>query len=331
MIVPCMVNSWLYCSFDKNCRPGAASSVRISSASSPPMKKNDEAGDAVHDADQLVIGGSDQFVDQVAFGTGPGRVRADWPRVLPTGALRLSTAPPNIQHRTGIQNPVTTRILASEQGAGRVGPTNCRKWPQRRSPGRFGRPVPSWPDVSVGPVRSGGKRLPLRPPTRLSVAAVAVTAAVVATCSGCGSSQPGPKGVIDSTAGHSHHPNRGGRGAGKRPQARRVVRTRRRRGRFGAGDPTGPQRRGSQSGSGRRCPPRRSASWCSPATCSTLCARWACSRGSSAAALPDGSSSQPVLPGQRRARAARRRYPQQSRPGGDRGGAPGPDPGLAGR
>ena len=40
MIVPCMVNSWLYCSFDRNCSPGAASSVRISSAISPPMKKN---------------------------------------------------------------------------------------------------------------------------------------------------------------------------------------------------------------------------------------------------------------------------------------------------
>ena len=39
MIVPCMVNSWLNCSLDKNCRPGAANSVRISSASRPPMKK----------------------------------------------------------------------------------------------------------------------------------------------------------------------------------------------------------------------------------------------------------------------------------------------------
>ena len=39
MIVPCMVNSWLNCSFDKNCRPGCANSVRINSASRPPMKK----------------------------------------------------------------------------------------------------------------------------------------------------------------------------------------------------------------------------------------------------------------------------------------------------
>src|SRR5437764_665354 len=40
MIVPCMVNSWLYCSSDRNCRPGRASSVRISRAMNPPMKKN---------------------------------------------------------------------------------------------------------------------------------------------------------------------------------------------------------------------------------------------------------------------------------------------------
>ena len=40
MIVPCMVNSWLYCSWDRNCRPGAASSARISSAIRPPTMKN---------------------------------------------------------------------------------------------------------------------------------------------------------------------------------------------------------------------------------------------------------------------------------------------------
>jgi hypothetical protein len=40
MIVPCMVNSWLYCSFDKNCKPGAASSVRMNSAINPPTMKN---------------------------------------------------------------------------------------------------------------------------------------------------------------------------------------------------------------------------------------------------------------------------------------------------
>jgi cytochrome c oxidase subunit 1 len=37
MIVPCMVNSWLYCSGDRNCSPGRASSPRISMAMKPPI------------------------------------------------------------------------------------------------------------------------------------------------------------------------------------------------------------------------------------------------------------------------------------------------------
>ncbi len=40
MIVPCIVNSWLYCSGERNCMPGRASSVRISSAITPPTMKN---------------------------------------------------------------------------------------------------------------------------------------------------------------------------------------------------------------------------------------------------------------------------------------------------
>jgi hypothetical protein len=43
MIVPCIVNSWLYCSFDKNCSPGTASSARISIAIRPPAMKNPNA------------------------------------------------------------------------------------------------------------------------------------------------------------------------------------------------------------------------------------------------------------------------------------------------
>ena len=38
MIVPCIVNSWLYCSSDTNCRPGTASSARIASAIRPATK-----------------------------------------------------------------------------------------------------------------------------------------------------------------------------------------------------------------------------------------------------------------------------------------------------
>ncbi len=38
--VPCIVNAWLNCSFDRNWLPGLASSARISSASTPPIRKN---------------------------------------------------------------------------------------------------------------------------------------------------------------------------------------------------------------------------------------------------------------------------------------------------
>jgi hypothetical protein len=39
MIVPCIVNSWLYCSGVKYCMPGRANSMRIISARTPPMAK----------------------------------------------------------------------------------------------------------------------------------------------------------------------------------------------------------------------------------------------------------------------------------------------------
>src|SRR6478735_604051 len=37
MIVPCMVNSWLYCSGVRNCIPGRASSARMNRAIRPPI------------------------------------------------------------------------------------------------------------------------------------------------------------------------------------------------------------------------------------------------------------------------------------------------------
>ena len=41
MIVPCIVNSWLYCSLVcRICMPGSNSSARISSAITPPKQKN---------------------------------------------------------------------------------------------------------------------------------------------------------------------------------------------------------------------------------------------------------------------------------------------------
>ncbi len=40
MIVPCMVNAWLYCSLERICRPGRASSARMAIASAPAIRKN---------------------------------------------------------------------------------------------------------------------------------------------------------------------------------------------------------------------------------------------------------------------------------------------------
>ena len=37
--VPCMVNSWLYCSLLKNCKPGDANSARIPNAIAPAITK----------------------------------------------------------------------------------------------------------------------------------------------------------------------------------------------------------------------------------------------------------------------------------------------------
>ncbi len=38
--VPCIVKAWLNCSFEMSCRPGRASSARMSSAIRPPKQKN---------------------------------------------------------------------------------------------------------------------------------------------------------------------------------------------------------------------------------------------------------------------------------------------------
>lgn len=43
MMVPWMVNSWLYCSVLTICSPGRASSARMSMASTPANRKNPNA------------------------------------------------------------------------------------------------------------------------------------------------------------------------------------------------------------------------------------------------------------------------------------------------
>ncbi len=53
MIVPCIVNAWLYCSFERIWVPGRASSARSTRAINPPMRKN--ANDVTRYSDPIVL------------------------------------------------------------------------------------------------------------------------------------------------------------------------------------------------------------------------------------------------------------------------------------
>ena len=243
------------------------------------MKKKREAGDAVHDADHLVIGGGDQLVDQVPFGTHPGRVRADGLEFSQRGRFGCQQLLQTSGSDRGPESSNDSRILAADQADGRAGPTNCRKCVSGRRPvfgGRFpaGRMLASDRADPAARLHATARRRRLaaargRDVQRLRVPATGATAG------------RGPIGLVTPTTQIA-----GAGVLGNDRQARRVVRAGRRRGRSGAADPTGPQCGGSQSGRGRRCPPSRSASWCSPVTSSTRCARWACSRGSSPRRCP---------------------------------------------
>ena len=90
-------------------------------------EEEDEAGDAVHDADQLVIGGGHQLVDQVALGTEPRRERtaslefSDWgrfgyqqilqtsSRVMPGGSSCTNPIPRLAPGRRGVLQTVVNR------------------------------------------------------------------------------------------------------------------------------------------------------------------------------------------------------------------------------
>ena len=70
MMLPCMVNHWLYVLSDVNTLLGTASWVRMASASKPPHQEEGEGGDHVEDADLLVIGGGQPAEHAGGAGTG---------------------------------------------------------------------------------------------------------------------------------------------------------------------------------------------------------------------------------------------------------------------
>jgi hypothetical protein len=63
MMSPCMVVIWLKKSGFTICSPGENSSVRITSAITPPDREHDEAEPQVQRADVLVVGGGDPAHD----------------------------------------------------------------------------------------------------------------------------------------------------------------------------------------------------------------------------------------------------------------------------
>ena len=163
----------------------------------PADEEEDEAGDAVHDADQLVIGGRHQLVDQVALGTEPGRERptglefSDWGRFGYQQVLQTSSR--------DIPAVFSDESYLSKLPDVGVGPTNCRK--SHSDIGGW-RPdqLRTGPDVTVGDVLISGPRVGLVAAATAIVTAVSVT--LISGCGRCGGSPPstaGQQSVITST------------------------------------------------------------------------------------------------------------------------------------
>ena len=96
MIVPCMVNSWLYCSGDRNCSPGRASSARMSSAIKPPIMKNANAVTMymIPICFASVVRSSRAMAEPLTgWRTGHGRVTIGFGATVVTSGLRFSLVP----------------------------------------------------------------------------------------------------------------------------------------------------------------------------------------------------------------------------------------------
>ena len=106
MIVPCIVNSWLYSSLSTICRPGSASSERMSIAITPPSRNQANEVIEVEVADHLVVGGgepADGAVSRQRRGrVGAGSACAGWttsplvavitnPHQVPKGVVQPAT------------------------------------------------------------------------------------------------------------------------------------------------------------------------------------------------------------------------------------------------
>ena len=66
MIVPCIVNAWLNCSFDMIWVPGRASSARMTSAMHATDAEERERRDQIQRADRLVVSGRQPLDDDIS-------------------------------------------------------------------------------------------------------------------------------------------------------------------------------------------------------------------------------------------------------------------------
>src|SRR2546430_15117900 len=119
MIVPCMVNSWLYCSGDRNWSPGGASSAGMIGAMTPPTrKKTNEVTRYIRPICFASVVRSSRAMAEPLIGwcTGQGRVTIGFGATVVTyGLLRLVTDRTGDRCRTSeAEYPSATRRRSEE-------------------------------------------------------------------------------------------------------------------------------------------------------------------------------------------------------------------------
>src|SRR5947209_1220496 len=126
MIVPCMVNSWLYCSWDRNWSPGRASSVRINNAITPPTMK--KANDVVRYMMPSILGSvvrniRSRYEPLTDSRAGYGRVAIGWGATAVTvpPALASTVPAPRPQTRRSAVEDVRPRSAGRPRRAGSAG------------------------------------------------------------------------------------------------------------------------------------------------------------------------------------------------------------------
>src|SRR4051794_13790629 len=192
MIVPCMVNSWLYCSGERNCSPGRASSPRISMARKPPTMN--QANDVARYIRPMTLWSvvrsrlvSREPFSATAAGLGLLTIGLGAMAVMPdplAAARRATTSrgAPMVAYpgrqRNGSRRLFEPRGSVGSEPGGQVDRRAVRCVDVRHQPGRLPRPPAAQPalDLPVEAEAEGGRGpagraqegpAPLAPPTQL--------------------------------------------------------------------------------------------------------------------------------------------------------------------